>query len=504
MAEQLYGLNAPLTVPLGIGWLDYQNLLAQIAAQASAASGTTGANVLETLGRFLTSPTAGPLGLAAAAAYGGPQGIAAGTGGKGFDTSGYTSRFDALLDSLIKFGQQASRSTSDVPVVDPFKQPAPSPENAAKAPNLAQEWVKAWEAYHPGQKHPLHDVVGLAGGGRIVMEEKPTGLAALAKGAEEWVKKGGNPEDYWARIRAIWQAAQPIAYQLQRGIPSDPWMGWAVWRGAREPLSVFGSRYLSEEMQKNYMDLVRQRIVEALQGNKKVDPVAIVAEALQKTFPSGALLPGQNFDHGGVVLGGKPHLIIDNKGRPVAKITEDRKPEMVRGMGGVEVIPLEPERMQRYLNSVRWGQLLGRMLPGAQTGQKYLFPSGTLPGPNLIPTSGGPATPLPIGTPYKPSSAPTSLSDLMAAVGSVPGGSYNERFARLLGGAISSNQALRPQAAALNMGLAPSQLPTAAAWRSLAPTMRSAYTALLQQMGIIQSPEDLAHYLSQYRPDALS
>jgi len=52
---------------------------------------------------------------------------------------------------------------------------------------------------------------------------------------------------------------------------------------------------------------------------------------------------------GAVTIGGQPHWIVDNAGKPVAALTEDGKKEQVKGKtGGVEVVPLDPKRHAAY------------------------------------------------------------------------------------------------------------------------------------------------------------
>jgi len=66
--------------------------------------------------------------------------------------------------------------------------------------------------------------------------------------------------------------------------------------------------------------------------------------------PQVAELSMPNFAKGGgMKLGGAPHWIVDRFLKPVAAITEDGKDEVVKGKGGVEVIPTDPARKKNYL-----------------------------------------------------------------------------------------------------------------------------------------------------------
>ncbi len=71
---------------------------------------------------------------------------------------------------------------------------------------------------------------------------------------------------------------------------------------------------------------------------------------------------------GQVTVGGVPHWIVDDKGNPVAALSEDGKNETVKGKGGVEVIPQDPARKAAYEAS--------KTRPGAAAGNSGATLSG--------------------------------------------------------------------------------------------------------------------------------
>jgi|FLYL01.1.fsa_nt_gi hypothetical protein len=566
MAEQVSGLNlGPIEYPLGLGWYDYQNLLAQLLAQSQATQATTGKGVLDTLTQFLTSPTSGPLGLAALAAYGSPQGVAQATQGRGFDTSQMTSRFESLLDTLMDYTRNLGRKTSEVPFVDPYKAPALSPENAAKAPNVAQEWIKAWEAYHPGQLHPQRSQFGLQQGGYVPMTTPtptptptpiptptptpavsaqrttpatetvpPIGLMQLAQGARKWVEAGGSEADYWTQIRRLGNLIETTREALRSELLKYGKLPQKT-KQAEQVARMLNIGADTPEFRKLLNDLIQAKKQTSVSN---IDYASFVSDLINRyqpwnrprvgywTFMPSPTWQGRFQKGGGVTLAGRPHWIVDDNGYPVAVITEDGQPEHIRGKG-VEVVPLKPDRYEAYTGKrpgEEWARMLAKMqvhmssmlnnrMPHAATGSKFLFPkdvpgskvdTSPLPGTNMIPTWGGPAEPLPIGQVYGAASRPKSIEDLMRMVQQAPGSTYQERYARLLGGVLSGNQTMREAARALNEGRVPGTLPTSQQWSTMSPFERSALTSLLMQTGIISSPEDLLHYIRQFRPDSLS
>jgi hypothetical protein len=80
----------------------------------------------------------------------------------------------------------------------------------------------------------------------------------------------------------------------------------------------------------------------------------------------------------GVVVGGEPHWIVDNEGNPVAAITEDGQPEMVKGAKhGVEVVPLLPERRVSYeLKKGKDGGLSELLIRLAKEAKKFVSAGG--------------------------------------------------------------------------------------------------------------------------------
>jgi len=73
---------------------------------------------------------------------------------------------------------------------------------------------------------------------------------------------------------------------------------------------------------------------------------------------------------GQMTIGGAPHWVVDPMGRVVAALTEDGKPETIKGKGGVEVIPTDPARKRNYLKN----RIANR--PGAASGDRTKTLSG--------------------------------------------------------------------------------------------------------------------------------
>ena len=565
-AGSAYGLPAlpsgGFDYGMGSGWLPFQNQRDQLLASLYLGQGGLGQGLLGTLQQMISSPTSGPLGLAATAAYGGPQGIASGTGGAGIDNSQYTSLFDSLLKGMSQSvmnpgspfnpANNGQYNTSAAQPIDPNKAPAPTPEQAAKAPNQAGDMVKAWEAYNPGQKHPDRGMYGMLGGGILtgIPGFEEGGLVGLANAANSAGLDDTQKRDWINSLKTIQAVGQHVA-DATRNEKLAPWMQQQIQTlsaNAGIPQSFLGVGTEGDVMH-NYFGA----------GAKLEDPSSwdprFIRSMLQQ---SGALYPEVKDDNGifrkmpvpdfgpmyipgapsqggrakggGVTLGGEPHYIVDSQGEPVAAITEDGKPEHVGGLGGVEVTPLDPMRNALYAArkqkseghaaniSDMEGELASQM-PGYKTGGDMLFPyypggknntGPTSPGDrtNQIPTFGGPTGTRQgqTGQSFAPTfgSAP-DYNDLMSSVNSVRGGGYNERYAKLLGGALSKQNTAIPgeQLASLNAGKAPDKLLSANALGTMAPGQRAAYASLLQQMGIIQSPEDLDYYVDQFRPAGL-
>lgn len=210
---------------------------------------------------------------------------------------------------------------------------------------------------------------------------------------------------------------------------------------------------------------------------------------------------------GGVTLGGQPHWIVDENGYPVARITEDGAPENVRGLrdGGVEVTPLSPNRYENYTGdeagSPVWAAMLAQMnssmpseVPGAVTGQQYLFPDADIPGSqvdtagpgtNQIPTWGGATERENIQT-WKPTG--NTFDELLRSVENAPGATGQQQQGNILAGALhGTNTNLDDIVKQLNAVGAGSQNlsgMSAQQFSSLDPDQQAAYTALRQRMGL--------------------
>jgi hypothetical protein len=362
----------------GYGWLPYFLDAQRLPTEQASVQGNIGLGLLGSLTDLLTSPTSGPLGLAATAAFGNPQGIAAGTGGRGIQPIQQQSMFDQLLQSLGSYTQNINAKPTDT---------------IYKGPRRAE-------------------------GGNVRLNRSRTGGA---------------------------------------------------WNG-----DVAG------------------------------------------------------LENGGVAVGGEPHWIVDSQGTPVAAISEDGAPEAVTGLPGVEVTPLDPARRADY--EARKGMAtelvtrrseLEKMLAPEEkvdaTEAPMLTPKKASKVRNVMPEAvagyvhGGLAgrgtteaiRDRIIGPSYEPKLGGQQTFDQLLA-GLPTGGSYRERYARLLGGALDENRALPPEfLRSLNLGRAPTQLLSENAFSTLSSPQQSAYTAMLQQMGIIQSPEDLTSYIRKFAPTTM-
>ncbi len=229
-----------------------------------------------------------------------------------------------------------------------------------------------------------------------------------------------------------------------------------------------------------------------------------------------------------MTIGGEPHYIVDSKGNTVANLTEDGKPETVKGMGGVEVIPEDPARKAAYLESKAAGQQLGQMVgemmypsikqptataaPAMATGGAALFPQ--IPnsdvntqepggGSGMLPSAGGPGYDrmAAIGSYFKPTSTQPLPTEATAP-------DFNTRltgYAKLLGSAFSSGNTAVPldTARSLNAGKAPNQLLSSSVLGTLLPSQRQNYFSLLQQMGL-GTPADNQYQINRFTPTSLN
>jgi len=257
MAEQVQGDQQypDMNYATGQAWYQmYPELLNSING-GRAQRATTGLGTLGYLTNLITSPTSGPLGLAATASYGGPQGILAGTGGKGMDNSSQMSRYNTLLDNMLGYANDVNKHAADIPTADPNNAPGPTPENAAKAPTTADQWtaafkayhqgmtpeqwndpkakamIQAWNAYHPGQPYQGAQnggIIRAVGGARIgqpipnapsgdgevpytgPMPNAPArgdvanGLGVLGDAAKHFVDlKMGTADQFWANVQKV-------------------------------------------------------------------------------------------------------------------------------------------------------------------------------------------------------------------------------------------------------------------------------------------------------------
>jgi len=561
MATDVYGLpTESINYGMGAGWLPFLNQRDQLLAAMDASRGQLGAGLLDTVTNLMRDPAAGPLGLAAYGAFGGgSQAASQATGG-----AGVPNPYGGLMDKLLAGLSQAvmnpgspfnpenkgQYNTGAVPIVDPNKAPMMTPESAAKAPNVAQDWINAWEAYNPGKTHPDRAVAGLMHGGEARFgdgmmramfgadvpvyddggtmaipgagampgaETQPDPMMLLKKAEEKYVSKGGTSDTYWKTLKQISRLAQAVNERMQSSNAGESSRNIAQQLGLGGDNAAVAdiSSYLSPHSASSYR-------------GTPPDSTFLAGQLLQKYLPqavqSGLWLPQPGMKQGGgMTIGGEPHYVVDSQGQPVAALTEDGKPERVEGVGGVEVTPLDPMRHALYEARKRAASAMGKSLadmtgmtemPMAATGGELLFPDypgggvDTSPGPrsDLIPTFGGPSGSRQeqVGDNYF-----KSVFDKATGIFSLPDEARDATvtndpaaYAKLIGGALSAGNTAVPIEALqrLNAGLAPDQLLSANVLATLAPSQRSNYFALLEQMGL-GSREDNEDMIRKGRPD---
>lgn len=469
-----YGIPSdPITYGGGAGYIPFYTDLLKDNTALQLGQGSLGNDLLKNLTDLATNPASGPLGLAAYGAFGGgPQSVAAGTGGKGL-VNPYSGSLDRALSGMMSgvFGNKGSIfnpdnggqvNTNDTTFNDPNQAPAPSPTAAAKADNNQADLISAWEAYHPGQNW-YDQVANRIAGGPVNLEHGGI-LPANPGPASEHLKK----------FVAGSAGAEDLADRLAK----------------------------SSKLLKAAKD-IREHGMEPATGSP-----------ISKNLATG----------GGVAVGGEPHYIVDGSGNVKANITEDGQPEAVTGIpGGIEVTPMNPVRQAAYETAKNWSRVLagldakygtpGNGVPGMATGGQYMFPS--IPtslvntgaggsGSNLLPSSGGPAAPVkqnPFKSTYDPTTGaftlPSEATDATTA-------NDNAGYAKLLGGAFDSNTAISPDVkTALNAGLAPSKLLSATALSTLPQSQQQDYSQFLQSaLGVPAG--DVAGMIRRFAPTSFT
>lgn len=428
MAEQTAGPQDDfLNYALGQGWYaqvpEFLNSI-NSGRQGRAAAGS---GVLGHLTELLTNPGAGPLGMAATAAYG--NDLLGATGGKGIDTSAYMSRYDQLLNDMLQYAGGVNATGDDAPYkpapIDPNQAPAITPGQAAAAPNVAGDWIKAWEAYNPGQQHPGRAAAGLKEGGQV--------SASGASGASKpKTNKDGSPQipnpidrmlERSTTVNKALKSLADVAHmdddKLLKGmlgggeIPGYDGGGLVALKGVSDSLGSDEEKMkfwetmqslgmMQDRLQGSSFDQTKRifdNYTNEIGGDKELASGRLFAPTLTAEVPDKPTFrdvagmspevirwllsfrkdnphnPADKYfqfeDGGGVTLGGQPHWIVDENGYPVAAITEDGAPENVRGLanGGVEVTPLRPDRFEQYTGQAPgesdiWGRMIARMQVG--------------------------------------------------------------------------------------------------------------------------------------------
>ena len=579
MANTIFNAGIPeggFDYAMGTGWIPYLLGMEELPGKEAFQRASVGTDLFKSLTDFMTNPTAGPLGLAATAGYGGPQAIAQGTQGKGLpELNEYRTRFDTMLNNLMGYSGTMNAQPADTQYqppklpgmvgggtgdlkpptpqkIDPNHAPTPSPEEAAKAPNTAVNWLI------PPPPAVDDDLAHLALGGVVEMmlppiEKKPNASGGeprkMATGGEQSLPQPtpvAGPGSPVPSVRPTMPAERTQAPAIAtRGDPYAPY-------GGKELVDVM-KRYSADGGDVNkavrtiqsigkLRDMVRDGKIHIPQP-PSVQPVApplwgpdMIRDLLGKYGSrigfNPADIPGNNpslptlADGGGVVVGGQPHYVVDANGQPVAAITEDGKPEAVTGTDeGFEVTPLDPQRNAAYEASKRENSMGAAIAEAddfiqqatappirAATGANVLLPTNPYVGGSRanisgapLPTIGGPGQSREeqVGDYWKPKTE-GYVPSLMDQMKTLPG-NYNEQYARMLGGALSRENMAIPaeQLRALNAGRAPDTLLSGQALSSMSPIQRKGYAALLKQMGIIPSEEDLEHSVRAFTPAGL-
>ena len=253
-----------------------------------------------------------------------------------------------------------------------------------------------------------------------------------------------------------------------------------------------------------------------------------------------------------MTLGGAPHYIVDAEGNPVAALTEDGKPEEVKGVGGVEVVPLDPMRNALYESRKQQADMglaiaeteenlkptrkvdpnkvpmitpdeaaqvpnvLPNEIANLQVGGFQMLPEqwvgGGRVGGTRLPTGGGPGRsreeqigPRDDMTATLEGEGAASVADLLSDLD--PGTeAYRTKWAKLLGSRLSDtgSQAINVDIVkALNQGRAPDKLISQSAFSTMGLDSQADYTNFLQELGIIRSPEHLLAEQRRFSPTAL-
>lgn len=561
MTTDQYGLPVgDINYGTGAGWLPLLNQRDQLLAAMDASRGQLGSGLLNTVVDLMRSPTAGPLGLAAYGSFGGgAQNIAQGTGGEGIPNP-YGGLMDRLLAGLagavmnpgspFNPDNKGQYNPGAAEVIDPFKAPMMTPEAAAKAPNTAPDLIKAWEAYNPGKTHPDRGMYGLQYGGGVSFGDNMMHALFGAEVPTSTPVPGQPPMPIPTPPSSTPMASPAPASPAAPGSIKGPGMEGGA--GGADPFALYGGRALVEA-QKKYTDRGGdpERFINTIKniaylsnlvknneatvagmppvpGTPGPDLTSLSPQVIQSLLQQYASrLPNQMKDGGGMTISGQPHYVVDSQGQPVAALTEDGKPERVEGVGGVEVTPLDPLRNALYEARKRAASAMGKSLAemtgaaeavdvsGLATGGSLLFPdypgggvdTSPLPGSDLIPSFGGPSGDRgsQVGDYFK------SVFDKKTGTFTLPDEARDDTvtndpagYAKLLGGALSAGNTAVPVDVlqALNAGKAPGQLLSANALQTLAPSQRSNYFALLEQMGL-GSREDNEDMVRRGRPDTM-
>ncbi len=565
----------PFDYYLGSGFLPYQIDAENADTNFAGVQSQTGLGLLGALTQMLTNPTGGPLGLAAAARFGGPQSRATATDGQGIDTSKEQSVYDQLVESLSGFASGINAQPGDVafngedsggggnatsiqggvphnapPVIGPGMQ-IPTGGNTdwasyMGAPSIVNDRTD-WSAY-------MDDIMGLMGGGRVPLKSYAEGgKVDLAKYSDEQLAKFGGR----TLIKASREQGSPRDFgsQMQNIAALMPMLA----SGAINPRTAFPDQTIpfygtqaSRYNMPTLADLPPELIQMLMQQNAQSLPYPTLADpgpqwnALPSGLKDGGVVEME--DGGGMQIGGAPHFIVDADGNKVAALTEDGKPEEVKGVGGVEVIPLDPMRNALYESRKQQAEManaiaqkeeelqptqkvdpnkLPMMTPDTAAQTPNIMPKeianlelggfAMLPeqwrgggdvGSVRLPTQGGPSgnrqTQIGDRTDFKADDGRT-IEDMLSVMQPGLDESNQSQFAQMLGGFLSDNNEAIPLEAlrSLNAGRAPEKLLSSTDMATLDTSTQAHYAALLQQMGIIDSPQQLIDQQRKFAPTAL-
>ncbi len=561
---------------MGAGWLPYMVSMLQNVTQQQGVQSQTGLGLMGYLTNLLQDPGSGAIGLAAAAKYGGPQSLLSATGGQGIDMSRPQSYFDVNMQNLSEFSQRLTAQPADATFINPT---AATPATSAPSDSFV------WSDYLAGggapnaslENTPNYDLLKTAGllgakaGGKIPLKSYQGGgtvpLRRVDRDVESLLRRRDNPPT--SRPLTPEEATRRWGTNIGPTGPTDEQLnaygGRELIEAARKykagggdveafinqihnieamrPMLASGSIRLPEfgSEQPSLESLLPWMIKQLLEQNFATLPYPTLA-APPSSEGWNVTRPGFK-DGGSMVVGGGPHYIVDSEGNPVAALSEDGKPEEVTGVGGVEVIPLDPMRNALYESRKAQADMAGAIseaeeslkpiqkidsnkvpmltpesaaqtanvmpkeVATLQLGGFQMLPEQWLSkgavGKVPLPTSGGPSQtraeqigPLPT---FDANMGINTFEDLEEMLD--PGSdTFKKHHARLTGTAIAKQSQVvdAGMIRAMLSGVAPDKIMSSLEFGTLDPTIQAAYTSMLRDRGV--TSEVMFNQMRRARP----